>query len=83
MGIINKALNIAAATVFLGAVNPAVNIANQVGYGASVPVQVQELADRVHDFADALIVQSGLPSGLPGLEIGPDLQPIGEVEFGQ
>ncbi|GAN65966.1 hypothetical protein AA0481_1386 [Acetobacter orientalis NRIC 0481] len=45
MKIIKTGLNIAAGTLFLSAVSPAVNVMNQVGLGASVPVPIQTLSN--------------------------------------
>ncbi|PAK77170.1 hypothetical protein [Acetobacter fabarum] len=86
MKIIKTGLNIAAGTLFLSAVSPAVNVMNQVGLGASVPVQIQTLSnvsETLHQFAESAIAASGLPTAPAGMAIGPNLEAPGHLEFAQ
>lgn len=86
MKIIKTGLNIAAGTLFLSAVSPAVNVMNQVGLGASVPVPIQTLnsvSKTLHQFAESAIAASGLPTAPAGMAIGPDMQSPGRLEFAQ
>lgn len=86
MKIIKTGLNIAAGTLFLSAVSPAVNVMNQVGLGASVPVPIQTLnsvSKTLHQFAESAIAASGLPTAPAGMAIGTDMQSPGHLEFAQ
>ena len=84
MKIIKTGLNIAAGTLFLSAVSPAVNVLNQVGLGGAVPSSVQTIGavgDSIRQFAESAIATSGLPTAPAGLAIGPNLEPAGHLEF--
>lgn len=84
--IIKTGLNIAAGTLFLGAVNPAVNAINQSGMGSAVPSSVQTLSDvgdTLRQFAENALAASGLPTAPAGMSIGPNLEAPGELEFSQ
>lgn len=84
--IIKTGLNIAAGTLFLSAVNPAVNVMNQVGMGGAVPSSVQTISNvsnTIRQFAESAIVASGLPTAPAGLAIGPNLEAAGRLEFSQ
>ncbi|MFT9015113.1 MAG: hypothetical protein ABF990_05170 [Acetobacter sp.] len=84
--IIKTGLNIAAGTLFLSAVNPAVNVMNQVGMGGAVPSSVRtigEVGDTIRQFAESAIASSGFPTAPAGLAIGPNLEAAGRLEFSQ
>ena len=90
--IIKTGLNIAAGTLFLSAVNPAVNVMTQVGMGGAVPSSVRtigEVGDTIRQFAESAIASSGFPTAPSvalrndGLAIGPNLEAAGRLEFSQ
>lgn len=84
--IIKTGLNIAAGTLFLSAVNPAVNVMNQMGMGGAVPSSVRtisEISNTMRQFAESAIASSGLPTAPAGMAIGPNLEAAGHLEFSQ